>query len=421
MPVDSQALERACFRVQQTILAEFTPGLLARLRDRGYSPATISRYLRVIAHFGQWLGQRDLSASEIGPDLITTFTDRHLCRCHCRVRVDRDRKSVRAGLAQLMMFLQEARFTPTPPRKGQCPEVIHRELDLFDGELDRVRGAAVATRVSRRRYVGEFLKWRFNGGPLDLGELSIQDFRRFLLQRSQSLRPGTVGVIATALRSYLRHLVLRGYSLEHLVGAVPRAASWRHAALPQHLTREQEECVLQVPDRTCASGRRDYAMLLLMSRLGLRVSSVATLTLDAIDWRRRVITLQGTKSRRAQVLPLPAVIETAITAYLRGGRPRSASRYVFLRHRPPVGRPVSTELIRGVVRRAYRMAGLPSSWTGTHRLRHTAAARMVQERASIKQIADVLGHRSVDTTAIYAKIDIDALREVALPWPGRRP
>ncbi len=423
MPHDSRALEHARSWMQQTILAEFTEELLARFRERGYGAATIRRYLRIIAHFGQWLDCRRLGAADVDLDLITTFLDRHLPRCQCRIRVDRDRKCVRAGVIQLARMLREAGVTPSAPDEERLPLAIRYELDQFEEYLDRVRGAAPATRTSRRHYTGEFLRWRFGDGPLALAELNAQDFRRFLLNRSCACRPGTVGVIATALRSYLRQLVLRGYPLEHLIAAVPRAACWSRARLPQHLTGEQEEQFLQVPDRSRPSGRRDYAMLLLMCRLGLRVSSVAALTLDGIDWRRGLVSLQGTKSRRIQVLPLPAAVENAVAAYLRDGRPRSRDRdrHVFLRHRPPVGLPVSTEVIRGVVRRAYHEAGLPASWTGTHRLRHTAAVRMVQARASIKQIADVLGHRCIDTTAVYAKVDLDTLQEVALPWPGRRP
>lgn len=419
MPPDPRQLERARSWMQKTVLAELTDSLVLRLRERGYSSATTSRYLRITAHFGQWLGNRRLTATDIDLGLVATFLDRHLPRCRCRIRVDRDRKCVRAGLTQLVTMLREAGVTPNRPDAKLRPEAIQYELDHFEQHLDRVRGAASATRISRRRYVAEFLRWRFGAGPLALAELNAQDLRRFLLERSRTCRPGTVGVIATSLRSYLRQLVLRGYPLEHLIAAVPGAACWSRGRLPQHLTREQEERFLHVPDRSRPSGRRDYAMLLLMCQLGLRVSSVAALTLDAIDWRHGVVSLQRTKSRRIQELPLPTIVENALVAYLRDGRPRSRDRHVFLRHRPPVGRPVSTELTRGVVRRAYHKAGLPASWTGTHRLRHTAAMRMVQGRASIKQIADVLGHSCIDTAAIYAKIDLDTLREVALPWPGR--
>ncbi len=207
--------------------------------------------------------------------------------------------------------------------------------------------------------------------------------------------------------------------MEHLIDSIPRAAQWSKARLPQHLTEEQEERFLRAPDRSRPTGRRDYAMFLMMCRLGLRVSEVADLTLGDIDWRQGTVSVHMAKSRRIHTLPLPSAVGDAVVAYLHDGRPGSRDRHVFLRHRPPVGRGVSRGLIRGAARRAYQSAGLASSWTGTHRLRHTAAVRMVQGHASIKQIADVLGHRCVDTTAIYAKVDIEALREVALPWPGR--
>lgn len=419
MDYDSAALDRALSRLRKTNLAESAGELLSRFRDHGYGGATVIRYVRIIAHFGQWLVRKRLAPSDVCEDLVLEFLDRHLPRCQCWARIDRDRKSVRAAIAQLAVVLHQASIAPAARDQEGWSSDIRCGLDQLDKHLEQARGASEATRASRRRHVGYFLEWRFGENPVVPGELCADDFRRFLLERSGQCQPGTVGAIATALRSYLRYLVLQGYPVESIIGAVPRAAQWAKAQLPQHLSEEQEGLFLCVPDRSRPTGRRDYAMFLVMCRLGLRVSDVTSLTIDDIDWREGTVSLHVAKSRRIHVLPLPSTVGEAVVAYLRDGRPRSRDRHVFLRHRPPVGRVVSTELIRGVVRRAYKSAGLPSSWTGTHRLRHTAAARMVQGHASIKQIADVLGHRSVDTTAIYAKLDIEALREVALPWPGR--
>ena len=419
MDCDSSALNRALSWIQMTTLSGCAEGLLSRFRDSRYGSATIIRYVRIIAHFGQWFDSRRFAPSDFSEDLVLDFLDRHLPGCRCRARIDRDRKCVRAALAHLAAALDQPSVAPAVRDRERWSSATLSELDRFDAHLAQARGAAGATRAWCRRYVGYFLEWRFGENSVLPEELCADDFRRFLLDRSRHCRPGTVGVIATALRSYLRYLVLLGHPVEHLIDSVPGVARWSKARLPQHLTEEQEARFLRAPDQSHSTGRRDYAMFLVMCRLGLRVSDVAALTLGDIDWRKGIVSVHVAKSRRIQLLPLPSEAGAAVVAYLRDGRPCSRDRHLFLRHRPPVGRAVSTELIRGAVRRAYECAGLPSSWTGTHRLRHTAAARMVQGGASIKQIADVLGHRSVDTTAIYAKIDIQALRDVALPWPGR--
>jgi site-specific recombinase XerD len=188
--------------------------------------------------------------------------------------------------------------------------------------------------------------------------------------------------------------------------------------LPRALSEGDLRAVLAQFDTRTATGQRDLAMLRCMSDLGLRVGEVVALTLDEIDWRRGVLMIPAGKSRRARLLPLPATLGRAITDYLRRGRPTSADRHLFLRHSVMAGTPVTHTLIRGVFRRAYVKATGRCDSVGTHVLRHTAAARMRATGHSLKGIADILGHQSVDTTAIYVKLDVEALRTVALPWPG---
>ena len=419
MTLDSSGLNRALSWLGKTTLAVSAGDLLLRFQDYGYAEVTIIRYVRSAAHFGEWLDGKRLAPSDFSEELVSEFLDEHLARCQCRARIDRDRKSVRAALGHVAEILRQSGLVPPVQDEQPFPADIRREVDRFDEHLSHARGAAAATRACRRRYVGYFLVWRFGKAPVVPEDLSAQDMRRFLLDRSKVCGPGTVGVIATTLRSYLRYLVFGGHPVERLVDAVPGVAQWRKARLPQHLTIDQEERFLRGVDRTSALGRRDYAMFLLMCQLGLRVSDVAALTLDDIDWHNGMVAVRVGKSRRTHLVPLPTPVAHAVVAYLRDGRPCSGDRHVFLRHRPPLGRAASTAVIRGAVRRAYKRAGLPSSWTGTHRLRHTAAARMLRRRATIKQIADVLGHHSIDTTAIYAKVDLEALREAVLPWPAR--
>ena len=240
---------------------------------------------------------------------------------------------------------------------------------------------------------------------------------RFVAARAGKCRRSSAQVAACSVRSLLRFLVLRGLCGGNLVQAVPRIPQWRQEGLPRFMTEEQLRRLLDSFDRSCATGRRDYAMTLFMVALGLRVSEVTELHLDDIDWRAGTVRIRSAKNRRTRLLPLPNRVGKATARYLHGGRPSSTQRQVFLRHSVPVGIPVSRELVRGVVRRAYARAGCPREWTGTHILRHTVATRLLQRGASLKEIADLLGHQSIDTSTIYSKVNISALAAVAMPWP----
>jgi site-specific recombinase XerD len=189
------------------------------------------------------------------------------------------------------------------------------------------------------------------------------------------------------------------------------------AKLPRSLSDEQVRALLAAFDKSTATGLRDHAIALCFLELGLRAGEVAAIELDDIDWEAGTLRIAEGKSHRGRMLPLPKASGRAIVSYLRKGRPATLTRSLFVRHRVPAGKAMAAELVRGAMRRAYAKGGLPAEWTGTHLLRHTAATRMIQGGASLKQIADVLGHQSIDTTMIYTKVDVPALRMVSMPWP----
>jgi site-specific recombinase XerD len=191
---------------------------------------------------------------------------------------------------------------------------------------------------------------------------------------------------------------------------------WRLSGIPTTMQDDQVVCFLQSFDRSTVTGRRDYAMALCMVELGLRVSEVADMETADIDWRHAVVTVWAAKRRQFRQLPLSGRTAHAVAEYLRCGRPESCCRNVFLRHTVPKGTPVTRELVRGAMRRSYTRCGF-TNWTGTHVLRHTAATRVHQRGAALKEVADLLGHRSIDTAKIYAKVNLPELRNVALPWP----
>ena len=284
--------------------------------------------------------------------------------------------------------------------------------------LRQTCGLSGHTCTYRLRYAREFLERQFGEGPPDPDRLRPADLQDYFRRHAGHLQPGSVAVLASSLRSFFRFLTLFHGFDSSLSGVIPAAPQWPEDRLPRSLTDADLQAVLAQFDVHTATGRRDLAMMRCMSDLGLRVSEVADLTLEDIDWRCGVVAIRNEKGRRGRTLPLPAPLGRAIVAYLKGGRPSSADRHLFLRHTVPVGTPVTHDLIRGVFRRAYAVATGRTESVGTHVLRHTAAARMRAAGHSLKGIADVLGHRSVDTTTIYVKLDVEALRAVALPWPG---
>ena len=384
------------------------------LAMRGHSPATLHQYAVAAAHFLGWLGEQPPDRQHIDAPAVRVFLQEHLPDCHCLHPSSKHPKNVRAALNQLLAMHGEAHLCPpSPPSSPGIEAVVAR----FDAYLCTVCGLAEATRGYRCRDVRGFLSALFGDGSVEVRRITPEALAGFVTEQARAERPGSVGVLAGALRSFLRFLQLAGEVSTDLTGAVPKPPCWSLAPLPPSLSEAQLIRFWAAFDHTSALGRRDYAMARCLADLGLRCQEVAALRLDDIDWRSGVLHLSPGKSRRAAQLPLPQPTGAALADYLRHGRPRTPSRAVFVQHRAPVGAAAANTTVRGAIRRAFVRAALP--WSGTHILRHTAAARMVQGGSSLKLVADVLRHRSIDTTAIYAKVDLPNLSRVALPWPGR--
>ena len=229
--------------------------------------------------------------------------------------------------------------------------------------------------------------------------------------------PATAKAVRTALRSLIRFAQLGGLCDGRLVFAVPRIAQWKRAQLPRALSDQELALLLNAFDRSTAIGRRDYVITLCLAQLGLRAGEVAALSLDDFDWRSGTLRLVGGKERRASVLPLPRPLGQALVNYLRKDRPPTRSRRVFVRNRAPFDKPLASNGVSAIVGRAFARARLGVAIKGAHVLRHTAATRMVCAGASLKEVADVLRHRSLETTMIYTKLDLPTLAAVAHPWP----
>jgi len=288
----------------------------------------------------------------------------------------------------------------------------------FDQHLTKVCGLSAATRFYRRRYARELLEWRFEGKRCDLTKLCFADFVDYVKFRAPRLKPASVGVMMSSLRTLVRFLEFEGRCRSGLSQAWPTVPNWKQSPPSDVLTTKECRDLLQSVDRHCPSGQRDFAILRLMTDLGLRGAEIVELCLEDIDWRAGSLAVRKNKQRRERLLPLPPLVAKAILSYLRTGRPCSSSRRLFLCHRLPVGQPMTPERLRGAVRRIMRRSGLTDG--GPHRLRHSFATRLHARGASIKEVADVLGHQHFDTAAIYARVNLSQLRKVALPWPRTR-
>jgi site-specific recombinase XerD len=266
-------------------------------------------------------------------------------------------------------------------------------------------------------HIRVFLNHRFCHETPDLANLSAGDVVSFVQHRSACLHVKEAKKMTAALRSFLRYALYQGLIQTDLVGAVPAVCNWSKTEIPKSMPPQEVALTLASCNRETASGRRDYAILLLLSRLGLRASEVVGLTLDDIDWQTGCLTIRGKGAHVAQ-LPLPADVGEAMAEYLQRGRPKGRSRSLFLYVKAPLVGFRGQYVVGDIVERAMDRAGIVSPRKGAHQFRHSLATDMLRRGASIAEIGQVLRHRSAQTTEIYAKVDLVALRALALAWPG---
>jgi site-specific recombinase XerD len=277
-----------------------------------------------------------------------------------------------------------------------------------------------ATSIERYTTIArQFLTERFGCGMVDLRVLRAVDAIQFVQGQGKHLQPPALKCVANAMRSFLRYGQYRGEVAPELVAAVPAVATWTTTPpLPKAISPEHAQRAIDSCDTSTAIGRRDRAVLLLLARLGLRAHEILALTLEGCDWDSGYLRVRG-KGGHECLLPMPTDVGEAIAAYLEHGRLTSTDRHLFLRSRAPIrGLMEGSDAIGSIVRYALRRAQVNAPHSGSHQFRHALAVRMLQSGASLSEIGDVLRHRSPQSTSIYARVDVSALRPLALPWPG---
>lgn len=402
----------------QVVLSQAPEGPLAgnigsfadSLGAMGYAADSIHRQVRIGACFSQWLGQGAVTPQGITPGHLTRYLRYRARRCRpCRGDL--------AALTHLMDFLRREGVIPAEEVAVRERTAMDRCADAYEVYLREGRALATATIVNYVPFARDFLRHCFGAKPVEISCLSASDVLRYVRHQAPRLHRKRAKLMTTALRSFLRYARYRGEVDVDLAAAVPVVPNWSMTTIPRAIAPDQVRQLLASIDRRSRTGRRDYAIVLLLARLGLRSGEVASLTLDDVDWEAGQLTVHG-KSGRRNELPLFAEVGEAIAAYLQDGRPHSASRFVFLRAKAPVRGFRGASGIGSIVRHALQRGGIDSPSMGPHQFRHGLATEMLRQGASLGEIGDVLGHRHPQTTSIYTKVDIEALRSLALAWPG---
>jgi site-specific recombinase XerD len=391
-------------------LASFAPMLRARLQDAGYTPLSTVVVMRLMAHLSRWLESRGLGPGDLSPEVVEDFFGGFRSR-HSWCRSSR-------SLAPVLAYLRSVGAVPAVggSRSGLGAGAVL--VGDFRSYLRDQRGLSVATVEAYARYAADCIRAWWPGGQIDVAGLDSGDVISLVRTARDQQRPASLRCMVTALRALLRFFHAGGLTSGSLVDAVPAMATWPRTVRPPAVTSEAAARLVGSCDTSTAIGRRDAAILSLLARLGLRAGEVARLALDDIDWRAGELRIDG-KGGRVDRLPLLADVGEPIAAYLTCGRnPASRSRMVFLKVVAPFG-PISADVVAAVVYFACDRAGIPR--VGPHRLRHMVATETLRAGAPLSEVAQLLRHSSVSTSAIYAVPDPASAAALARPWPGVQP
>jgi site-specific recombinase XerD len=385
-------------------MGPFVAGFQASLSEQGYSALAVRNILKDVGAVGRWMQERDLQPGQLTPAVIADF------RLDCLAVGRRKIPSVKS-FEPLLRFLRDEGVLGEPP-EPESP--VGRLLADYRRWLVAERGLAESTVIRYENLARRFLQLHSVGDGVDAETLTGAQVVAFLLRESERVSVGAAKGRVAELRSLLKFLFVRGLTPRLLTTAVPPVAGWRETGIPKTLPAGHVQLLLDSCDRGDPVQARDYAILMLVARLGLRSIEVARLELGDIDWRAGRIIIRG-KASREDGMPLPTDVGRALAEYLTDVRPETSLRSVFISCKAP-RRGIRPDLVSDVTRRACDRAGLPQ--VGAHRLRHTLATEMLRRGVRLVDIGQVLRHRDLATTALYAKVDLATLRSIALPWPG---
>jgi len=380
-----------------------------RLRQAGYSLESSHRFLSVLRDFGFWLG----ATGAILADVDDALVGRYLAE---RSRHRPPQKADGRALERLLAVFREAKVIAPRPAPARDPrEDLLKAYHLY---LTRQRGLAPASIASHLWFLRPFLEATRITTASDVARLSGRDVALYVERRAGHRGATTARIMCSRLRVFLRYLHAEGLVAADLATAIPSIRRAAEPRLPGFMSQGEVQRVLDGCDQGATTGRRDYAILMLLARLGLRASEVAALSLDDFDWRAGQFTVRG-KGRKTATMPLPPDVGAAIAGYLKQGRPRSESRRLFLLAVAPHGGFKGASGVQTVARSAIRRAGVTGlARRGSHAFRHSLATGLLRSGATLTEIGQLLRHEQHDTTRIYAKVDLGSLRALSRAWPG---
>lgn len=390
-------------------LAAHIAAFAKSLNEQGYCLYWQKRQVRIAADFSRWLKHRGVAVHSICAEHPMQYL-------RYRARYARIYDGDHTAATHVIAFLRRVGVIPAEKISDERLTAVERCIQAYEQYLREARALSSATIVNYAPFIRDFLKDRFGDGRVTFSRLCADDVVKFVQRQVPRLHLKRAKLMTTALRSFLRYLRYRGDVTLDLAAAVPVVANWSMTSIPRGIATDQVHQLLVSIDRSTAMGRRDYAILLLLARLGLRSGEVTSLELDDIDWNVGQLSVHGKSGQRSK-LPLSAEIGKAIAAYLRHGRPHSTSRRVFLRAKAPICG-LRGGGVGSIVRHSLQRAGIKAPTTGAHQFRHGLATEMLRQGGSLGEIGTLLGHRNPQSTMIYTKVDINALRTLAMPWPG---
>lgn len=382
------------------------------LEGKGYKPSSIQSRSRLSAAFSLWLEERNIETTAIQSDHIEGYIQ-------YRAHQGKSCHGVRAALGQMLEFLCAEGILPEPNDMKAPQSPAEAYLYAYEGYLRTDRALAESSIVSYIACIRPFLEGRFGNGAIKPSDLCAWDIVKFIRLQASHLGPKRAKLTTCAVRSFLNYARYCGDIEQDLTTAVPSVANWSMPSIPRAITTDQVDQLLDSIDLGTPAGLRDYAIVLLLARLGLRACEIAFLELDYIDWNAGILTICK-KGGYLSKYPMSGEVGRALAAYLQNGRPSHASRYVFLRTVAPIGPFRGASSIGAVIKHRLERTTIQAPTKGAHQFRHGLATDMLSKGASLGEIGDLLGHHHPSSTMIYIKSDIEKLRTLAMPWPGER-
>ena len=405
--------------LRNCMLGEYMDAFAEQFLKCDYSEHTVRAYLRTAVHFARYAVWEGLTeASQLNYELSNKFLNEHLLNCSCE-RINSGKfKSAATGIEHLMRFLVEREVIDKPvivKLQNTMSDILMR----YDNYLDELFGLCEKTRNIHLRRATIFMNWlNDQHGEINLDALStndILDFQTAIQNNKYSI--DFKKTITSCLRAFLRFLRWEHIIDADLTPAVYGITQWSLASIPKYMSYENVILLLRAPDRNTSTGKRDVAMLILMAHLGLRAGEIVNLCVSDIDFRTGMILIRKTKTSKERILPLTVEIAEILIDYIKNGRQNKMHESLFLRTIAPYTPIQSSSSVGTMICKYIKETGLKTPTFGTHQLRHSLATHLINNGSTLKDVADIMGHSCIESTTIYAKVQIERLKEVALPFP----